>query len=166
MLRRVVGAVLVLGALAGCGSSTAPRAQPPATTVDVSATTNPPLNVTGRTSVPDAGAASTAFCNQIRAFADQVLKLTAAIGNAANLRTVLAAIVSALDQAAAVAPADIKADMTTLAHAYADIVAGLDKVGYDFSKLPSSVQGELASPAVQAASTHLSTYSGNVCKNS
>ena len=143
-------AVLVV---AGCGgddseetaSNTAPTAAP--------ATTAPTFS----------GSGSAEFCGLVKTYSDRATGLSRATSTPAQLRQLATELGTAIREAVAVAPAEIKADVSLVAAAATDYLAGLNRAGYDLNRVPPESLQKFQAPDVQAASQRLQVYGQTVC---
>jgi hypothetical protein len=154
----VVCAVALLG-LVGCSdgsdkaSSTttaAPLATGPTTTlraVDTSFT----------------GQGSANFCNLAKTYNEQS-KNVASAATPTQLRTVVRDGRTAITQAVAAAPAEIKGDMEVLAAAFIDLSDAFDKANYDASKVNPASLSKLQAPEFQVSTQRFQAYLRNICK--
>jgi ABC-type glycerol-3-phosphate transport system substrate-binding protein len=150
----VLGAAITLAACGGGSSND--RADAPATTRlsdTQSAGTGPPdTNFTG--------AGSGDYCRLARAYATSAQKFTAPT-NAAELRQVFADASRDINAAAAVAPAEIKADVQVVAQGLSAIIAGMEAADYDLTRLATTPPS--LPPNFDAASVRLEAYARDVC---
>jgi hypothetical protein len=145
-----LSAVLVL---TGCGGGDS----------DETATTTPPTTTAQATAPTFSGAGSGQFCQLVATYSDRVSGLSRATSTPAQVRQLSNELGSAIQQAVAVAPAEIKADVSLVAAAATDFLAGLQRAGYDLNKLPQESLQKFQAPDVQAATQRLTTYGQSVC---
>jgi hypothetical protein len=81
-----------------------------------------------------------------------------------DLRQLYSKIEEGLEEAADRAPSEIKADVDTVAEAYKTVVAELERVNYDLSKVDPQAFQVIAAPDVRAASQRISAYYQENCK--
>ena len=125
-MRRLVvsmGLTAVLG-LTGCGGGSDDDAAAPTTTSPPSTAVAPATN----------DQAGTPFCKLAKTFIDKVPNLTTANGPALKAATTDAE--SAIRQAKDTAPAEIKSDVTVVATAATQALAGLQRSNFDRNKTP------------------------------
>ncbi len=166
----VAGAALVALVLAGCGGdNSSPSAQSPTTTAaggtsgSNASTTSPSFS----------GSGSSDFCNFAKDLQNSDIGSSLDSDNSTNLKADLDKVRDALSQAKDKAPAEIKADVATVAdefQKYNDILAKYD---YDPQKLTDAAQKDpqvlqqatavLGDPKYQAASDRVSAYAEQVC---
>ncbi|MFN2609108.1 MAG: hypothetical protein ABR511_14645 [Acidimicrobiales bacterium] len=144
------GALLAL-TLAACGGGSTTTSATPTSATPTTATTAAP---TGQGSQ---------FCSLIKTYRDRLAGLSGARSTPAQIRQFATDLGTAIQQAVAVAPAEIKADATLVAGAAGDYLAALKAAGYDLSKLPSSASARFSAPDVAAASTRLQDYANRTC---
>lgn len=146
----VVLAVLVLGA---CGGGDSDDSASP-TTPTAAPTTAPTFS----------GSGSAEFCGLVNTYSDRLSGLSRANSTPAQVRQFATELGTAIQQAVAVAPAEIKNDVTLLAAAAADYLAGLQRAGYDLGKVPPESLQKFQAPDVQAATQRLQVYGQTVCR--
>jgi hypothetical protein len=155
-MRRLVvsmGLVAAIG-LTGCGGGSGEKAAP--TTVS----TSPPVTA----ALVGNDQAASPFCQLARTYTD---KFTALLGSAqsndaAKLKAASTDAESAIRQAQATAPAEIKADVTVVATTAKDALAALQKNNFDLNKTPDAVS-KLQEPAFQASFAKLNAYARAHC---
>jgi hypothetical protein len=101
------------------------------------------------------------FCKAVAASINK--QTTAAGGTNEEIAARIATARGEELQAAQLAPASIKADVTTLFAATDAVWAALAKVNYDYSKLKPTDMSALSSPAVVAAEARLTAYMTGTC---
>lgn len=154
MRRWWVGIVLFVVLVAGCGGGDS----------DESASTTAPPATSGGTTAPTfSGAGSGQFCDLVKTYSDRTAGLTRANSTPAQVRQLATELGAAIQQAVSVAPAEIKTDVTLVAAAAKDYLAGLQRVGYDLSRVPPDALQKFQAPDVQAATERLQNYSRTVC---
>jgi hypothetical protein len=144
-----VFAVLVLTSCGGGDSEETAATTAPA----ASATTAPVLS----------GRGSGEFCEMVATYGDRVTGLSRAASTPAQVQQLATELGTAIQQTVAVAPDEIKTDVTLVAAAATDFLAGLQRAGYDLNKLPQESLQKFQAPDVQAASQRLTTYAQTVC---
>jgi hypothetical protein len=164
-VRRVSSVVLGL-ILIACGGASQTSDQ---TTISTASTDTTTATTTGQTNTGTDGAPS-ADCLQLSTTlsAASTLGLGPASGDATDT-------VQALQNMAAVAPAEIADDLEVLAAAYGEFLAALEDAGVDFAN-PSTFSSPEAQAAMTAAteslnaaevtqaSENITAYIGNVCE--
>lgn len=153
-------AVLVM---TGCGKSSNEKASDTTATTKAATVTTAAGGSGTTVDTKFTGKGSTQFCNLAKTYSDKSGQLVPSISNPAQLRTLFKDLQVAVKEAVDVAPAEIKADVTLLASFYNDFANALDKVNYDFTKLPPDTAAKLQDPKFQAAATRLDAYSKQVC---
>ena len=145
-----LSAVLVL---TGCGGGDS----------DETATTTPPTTTAEATTPTFSGAGSGQFCQLVATYSDRVSGLSRAASTPAQVRQLSTELGSAIQESVAVAPAEIKSDVTLVAASATDFLAGLERAGYDLNKVPPESLQKFQAPDVQAASQRLTAYARSVC---
>jgi hypothetical protein len=132
---------------------------------DDSATTasSSPLTTTRPVDTSFTGQGSEEFCRLIATFTANNQSLGAS-GSAEDLEGSLRESLGAIDQAAAVAPAEIKNDVVTLESTLEGVVTALSSAGFDVARVdPAALSGLQSEPFVEAV-TRLQAYLSTVCK--
>jgi hypothetical protein len=109
------------------------------------------------------GAGSARFCELLRSF-ESSSKSAPAIGDPSALRDAFRTAESSVKQAVALAPAEIKPDVTRLSSVYSEFLAALDTVNFDFSKMSPATVASLASQGTRDAATRVEAYTRTICK--
>jgi hypothetical protein len=143
-------AVLVL---AGCGGGDSEETAP----------TTPPTTSAGATTPTFTGSGSGEFCGLVATYSDRVAGISRATSTPAQVRQLATELGTAIQQAVSVAPAEIKSDVTLVAAAATDYLAGLQRAGYDLNKVPPESLRKFQAPDVQAATSRLTAYGQSVC---
>ena len=130
---------------------------------DETAPTTPPTTVAQATTPTFSGSGSGQFCELVKTYSDRVSGLSRATTTPAQVRQLATELGSAIQQAVAVAPGEIKSDVTLLAAAATDFLAGLQRAGYDLNKVPPEGLQKFQAPDVQAATQRLTAYGQSVC---
>jgi len=153
MRRLVVGIGLaaVLGLTACGGGGDDDDAAP------VASTTPPPT-----TAVVGNDQAGTPFCQLARTYTEKFAALLPAVNDPAKLRAATTDAESAIRQAQATAPPEIKKDVTVVATTAKDALAALQKNNFDVSRSPEAVT-KLQEPAFQTAFANLNRYARAHC---
>jgi hypothetical protein len=154
-------AALMIVAATGCGSSSpaAVVATPAAATTSAAAGVQALPSAAALTSVKATGGGD--FCKAVAASINK--QATAAGGTDKEIAAGIATARAEELQAAQLAPAAIKADVTTLFAATDAVWAALAKANYDYSKLQPSDMVALSSPEVAAAEKRLTAYMTTTC---
>ena len=148
---------LALLVLAGCSSGdddndAAPAPAGPTTTLQAA---DP--NFTGQ--------GSTEFCNLARTYTERSANVgNPATSSPAQLRALANEGRTAITQAANAAPAEIKADVQLIATTFTNLIAELEKVNYDGTKLTQAAFAPLQTPEFGRASQRFQAYNRDVCK--
>ena len=153
-MRRVlvsVGLVAVLG-LAGCGGGgDDDEAAPP--------TTAPPPPTTAAFGNDQAG---TPFCQLARTYTEKYSSILTVANDPPKLQAATTDAESAIRQAQATAPAEIKADVTTVASTASQILTALRRNNFDLSRTPEAVT-RLQDPSFQTALSNVNRYGRAHC---
>ena len=159
---RLVAAGIVALTLVACsssddgGSAKAPNAAA-STTLATTANT-PPQPVDTKFT----GSGSGEYCKLARTYADAQSKLNP--GNTTpDLRQLFRDAARDIKSAVAVAPAEIKGDVQIVADGFNALVAALEPVNYDFTRLTPDLIARFMSADFTTASTRVAAYSRNVC---
>ena len=146
-------ALLVLG---GCSSSDPKPTSTPTTAAGGPSTTLPPV----ATSFTGQGSAQ--FCALAKTYTDRSASLGANLTQA-QLRTASQDARTAITQAAAAAPAEIKADAQAVSDAFAALFDELNRANFDPSKVSPAALAPLSSPQLSTATTRFEAYLHSVC---
>ena len=111
------------------------------------------------------GQGSAEFCNLARTYTER----SANLGNLgsstpAQLRTVVNEGRMAITQAANAAPPEIKADVQLISTTFAGLLAELEKVNFEVSRMPPEAFTPLQAPEFGRASQRFQAYTRDVCK--
>ena len=157
----LVACGLALSLLASCsGGDSDKDAAPAATTAPAGPTS------TARPADPNfTGQGSSEFCALARTYSER----SATVGSPsamtpAQLRAIANEGRTAIAQAANTAPPEIKADVQLISTTFTALLAELEKVNYDFSKITPAVFAPLQAPEFGRASQRFQAYSRDVCK--
>ena len=153
MRRVVVSAALVavLGLTASGGGDDDEAA--PATTAPAPTTTAPPVG---------SDQAATPFCQLLKTYSERFSALLPAANDPARLRAATTDAESAIRQAQATAPAEVKADVTLVATTARDVVNALQRNNFDLSRTPEALT-RLQEPGFQTALTNVNRYGRARC---
>lgn len=152
---------LALLVLTGCSSGDDDKDAAPA------ASTAPagPTTTLGATDTTFTGQGSSDFCNLARTYAERSTNVgNPASSSPAQLRTLANEGKTAITQAANAAPAEIKADVQLIATTFTALLAELEKVNYDGTKLAPEAFAPLQAPEFGRASQRFQAYTRDVCK--
>ncbi|MGI8984325.1 MAG: hypothetical protein ACR2HM_07305 [Acidimicrobiales bacterium] len=108
------------------------------------------------------GQGSAQFCALSRTFNERFGSVSAS-PTAAQLRTLTREGQAAITEAVTKAPAEIKADVQVIAATYNGLVAELEKVNFEATRLPPAALGALSAPEFTRATTRFQTYTRTVC---
>src|SRR4051812_48164194 len=151
-MRRLVvslGLVAVLG-LTGCGGGGDDDAAPAQTTATPSTT-----------ALAGNDQAGTPFCGLARTYTEKFSTLLSVANDPAKLKAATTDAESAIRQAQAQAPAEIKSDVTAVATTAKDVLTGLQKNNFDLSK--TAEVSKLQEPGFQTALANLNRYARAHC---
>jgi hypothetical protein len=154
-MRRLLITLFAAGlTLAACGGS-----DTKSTNASASNTT-----VAGAAVADSSGGGSSKYCG-LEAKYSGLKDLNPTAGNADSIKATLETARTALKEAVAVAPTEIKADVRVLADAYDPFITALAKVNYDFTKVNFSdpAFAKLSSAEVQAAAQRVSDWAKTHC---
>ena len=158
MLAVLAGVTTLAVGACGGGTKSATATSRPSTTVTTGPTT---------TAYTFSGAGSERFCEIARGWNERVKKLvTGLIGrpDAAQLQQFVHDVVSAVNEAVAAAPAEIKGDFKITADAVSQYATALERAGYDPNKVAPDAAARLQAPDVRAAGERVSAYGRQVCR--
>jgi hypothetical protein len=148
-------ALALLTACSGGGddNDAAPTTVAPAATAAPGATTTPTFT----------GQNSSQFCGLARTYNE---RFTSVGPNAtpAQLRTVAREGQTAITEAVRTAPAEIKPDIEVLARTFTTLLAELEKVNFEITRLPPTALQALSAPDFQASTQRFQAYLRDVCK--
>ncbi len=183
---RSIGALVLVAALVGCGTSgtksaattraksttttdrstttvdtgsTTTEAGQSATTVARPSTSNSP-NTTPSTVTARGGGK---FCKQIADSYNSALAQSSQATTPAALRKVVEAGQKKSQAALDSAPDEIKPDLRTIYAASNGFIAALKKAGYDVTKVSPTASAGLSTPAIRAASSRLLVFVNKRC---
>ena len=105
--------------------------------------------------------AGTPFCGLARTYTEKFNTLITVINDPAKLRAATTDAETAIRQAQAQAPAEIRSDVTTVATTASQVLAGLQKNNFDVGR--TSEISKLQEPAFQASLGKLNTYARAHC---
>ncbi len=146
-------AALVVAGVSGCSSGGSSRTE--GSTLATTATT--------ATTSPGSSGANARFCDLFRTYSDRLSGLSRSNTTPAQVRQLAQELGSAIREAVAVAPAEIKADATLVAAAANDYLTALQQAGYDFDKVPPEAAAKFQAPDVAAAFGRLQAYGTTAC---
>ncbi|HWI03711.1 MAG TPA: hypothetical protein VNT52_07790 [Acidimicrobiales bacterium] len=137
-------------ALTGCGGGGDDDAAPAPTTAAPSTT-----------ALVGNDQAGTPFCGLARTYTEKFSTLLTVANDPVKLRAATTDAESAIRQAQAQAPAEIKADVTKVATTAKEVLAGLQKNNFDLSR--TSEVTKLQEPAFQTSLASLNRYARAHC---
>jgi hypothetical protein len=143
----------------GTKNAEAPRPSP---TTTGAASTQPASSV----NTVFTGQGSAAYCGLARNFSGAFDKIGQPGSSTADLRAYYQAAGAAVQQSVGVAPAEIRPDVQVVADALQSLIAALDKINYDLSKissLPPDLIAKLMSQPFEDSSVRVAAYAKNVC---
>ena len=147
-----LGLVAVLG-LTACGGGGDDEDAAPSTTP-------PPAPAT--TAAVGNDQAGTPFCQLARTYSEKYASLLTAANDPVRLRAATTDAESAIRQAQASAPAEIKADVTKVAGTASQVLSMLQRNNFDLSRTPD-VLTRLQEPSFQTALTNVNRYGRARC---
>lgn len=142
--------------MAGCSGDDDDSATP--TTVAAAGPTTTILS----TNTSFTGQNSAQFCGLARTYNERFSKVSAS-PTAAELRTLTREGQTAITQAVNAAPAEIKKDVEVISAAFNGLLAELEKVNFEVTRLPPTAFGTLSSPEFTQATTRFNSYVRTVC---
>jgi hypothetical protein len=151
--------VVLCLALAGCSDSKkSDTVAATATSTTAAVVTSTPHTVDTRFT----GEGSADFCQFITAFSQSQQGVTPS-ASPASLETAFRDSLDAIDQAVAVAPAEIKPDVVNISNSFKTVQAAAAEAGFDISKMSQSSLGALQNQNFLDSVTRLQAYLTNVC---
>ncbi len=158
MRRTLAIAALFALVLAGCGGDDdSESSAPPTTTTTVAAGTATP----GSIDTNFTGEGGETFCNLARTYSQRLDKLGTT--DPTQLKPVAEEAETAIREARAAAPAEIKGDVEVVAAASTAFFQQLARVNYDLTKMPPDAAAGLQKPEVQASAQRVEAYSQKIC---
>src|SRR5262245_31126475 len=156
-MRRYVALVFVAVMMAACGGKGGGSSSPTTAASSVS----PGTPGTQPVDTKFTGEGSAEYWKLARSYQEASSKL----GTNANpdLRQLFSDAARDIQAAVAVAPAEIKSDVTLVAQGFAALVTALNNANYDFTKLAPDLIIRFQSQDFVAASTRVGAYAKNVC---
>jgi hypothetical protein len=145
-----VALMAVLG-LGGCGGGGDDEDAAPPTTV--------PPPATAPVGNDQAG---TPFCRLARTYTEKYASLLTVANDPARLRAATTDAESAIRQAQSTAPAEIKADVTTVAGTASQVLTMLQRNNFDLSRTPEALT-RLQEPSFQTALSNVNRYGRAHC---
>jgi hypothetical protein len=158
MRRLVVTAgVVALLTLTACSSGSGDKTA-------ASATTTVPPSIPSTTTtlvVRGSDQASTPFCKLVVTYTQQFAALLPAAGDPTKLKAATTDAESAIRQAQASAPAEIKPDVTVVATTASQVLTALQKNNFDITKTPEV--NKLQDPGFQTSFANVNRYAQAHC---
>ncbi|MDP8936930.1 MAG: hypothetical protein M3O23_04260 [Actinomycetota bacterium] len=156
MRRALLTMVVLTLLLAGCGGDSDDAEPAGATTTTTVGTATP-----GSIDTNFTGEGSERFCGLARSYRDRLDKV--ATSDPTQLRALANEAETAIREAQAAAPNEIKGDVQVVAAASTAFFQQLARVNYDLTKMPPDAVSGLQRPEVQASTQRLSAYAEKVC---
>ena len=103
------------------------------------------------------------FCEVIRSFTQKLLGVGPVLGDPERLATLLRETGPVIDQVEATAPADIAPDVRLLAATSRQLLAELEAVDFEYTRLQPGTVERIQTPESQAAAIRLQGYIRDVC---
>ena len=150
----VILAVLVSGAAAACGSSNSSSSSPGGAAAGSSSSSNASLPL---------GAGGGNFCDLIKSYTEQFKSIGNQLSDPTKAKAYFQTLIVAVGQLVDAAPDELKSDGRLIQTEFTTLVAALDKVNYDFTKLSADDSKMLSAPEVSAANKHFETYISTAC---
>ena len=151
----VSGLIAVL-LLAGCSDNKKDSATSSSTAVSSPTTTKP-------VTPSFTGQGSSEFCGLISSFTTGQAKVNPT-SSPAELEASFEESLTAIKQAASVAPDEIKADVVAVANSVQEVETAMAQAGFDINKIQPSALATLQSDSFLASVTRLGSYLTTVCK--
>jgi len=158
-LRILAACGLALALLGGCTSDDRKLAAPPSTSVA------PPPTTVVSVNTSFTGANSAQFCALAKTYSDKFANVGTA-NTPAQLRTISQDARTAISQAAAAAPAEIKADAQVVSTAFVALFTELERANFDITKVSPAAFASVQTPEVATATTRFQAYLKTVCGSS
>lgn len=149
--RRYAGATLALVAMLATGCSTNGDRSAPATST-----------VPGGTVA--AAASPDPFCRFVAAFDERFGRIDPSLSDPTRLRLSLREAANEVSNAAATAPAAVKADVAILEQAYTQLLTVFEQADFDLTKVPPAALQSLQAPGFADASARLDAYRAANCR--
>jgi hypothetical protein len=155
------GVVLVVSVvLAACSGSNGKKLATPSSSTTPVATG--PTTTIRPVDTSFTGQNSAQFCALAKTYNDRFGNVGTA-STPAQLRTVTQDGRTAINQAAAAAPSEIKPDVQVLADAFGTLFTELDKVNFDPTKVSAAAFAPLQTPQFQTSTVRFQAYLKSVC---
>ena len=155
--------LLVLGACSDGGSGGSSESGAPVTTAAAGAGASTGAGAGGATVVTTAPGAD--YCGLARSYA-RAFERFGQPGSSSDIRGYYRDATAAMTQALAVAPAELRPDLQVVSETLQALVAGLEAINYDFSRVPSlppELITRLMSRQFVESSTRVAAYSRTNC---
>ncbi|MGH9154392.1 MAG: hypothetical protein ACRD1K_00720 [Acidimicrobiales bacterium] len=123
--------------------------------------TAPPATGPGGVTVPVTVPRTSPFCNLVRRYTDTAASLSSA--TPATLPQVLADLTSAIEQAAAVAPPQVKSDAAVVATTHRQFLDALRQANFDATQVPPEAATRLTSEPFVGARDRVRAFSQQSC---
>lgn len=160
--RGLVAGAVVLVVLAGCSGGGGGKSGAPSTSGPGGTAANGPTTTARPVDTSFTGQGSAEFCTLARTYNDRFTKVSAN-PSAAELRTLAREGQTAISQAAAAAPPEIRPDVAVISAAFTALLAELEKVNFEAAKLPVSALSLLQAPEFARSTTRFQAYTRTVC---
>ena len=149
--------VALLLLLAGCSGGKFPSVGESTTT---SAGIRPSSTAPGATIRAGSG---NSFCEFLRTYNERFGRFNAGIIDPQQMKTTLNDALTAMKDAERTAPADIKADLTTMRAGFEKFISGFEQVGFDLTKIKPDFLATIQTPDFLAASQRMDAYTRQNC---
>lgn len=146
---------LALVVLAGCSNRDSKPSATPTTAAGPTTTLRP-------VDTSFTGANSAQFCALAKTYIDRSSNLGTG-ATAAQLRVASQDARTAISQAAAIAPAEIKSDAQTVSNAFVTLFNELERANFDPAKVSPAALAPLQTPELSTATTRFQAYLRQVC---
>ncbi len=112
----------------------------------------------------DRSTAGTApFCQLARSYNEGFEQAGRTVRDPAQLRDVLGRAVDAIRQAEAVAPSEVKADVTLVGRTYGEFLTALERVDFAITQVPREDVQKVQAREFRSANERLQVYVRDVC---
>ncbi|WP_421118188.1 hypothetical protein ACE2AJ_12275 [Aquihabitans daechungensis] len=166
----LIGALALVGGLAGCGSSS-PSAETPTTTEAKGSSGDGGGD--GATSTTDAGGSESSttvvatgggeFCDDLAGYINDASMADIDVTDADAYEAAVKESAEDSKDLLSKAPDDLSDSVEVLVQLQEDLVDELEKVDFDFTKLPADAMSVMGSPEVEAANEDLTAYVEDTC---
>jgi hypothetical protein len=104
------------------------------------------------------------FCDLVRSYNSRIQELASSLADPESLRKVLQDAEPVIEQAETLAPPEVAGDVKLLAASSRQLLAALQAVNFDVTKLAPAEIEKVQTPEVRAAQGRLQAYTRDVCR--